>query len=765
MKKRQSITFLLLAFTTSFFVLYGQQTAGENFESVYVTTDRNIYFAGEDIWFSPLCLDGPNEISTRSKVVYLELLNTLNEPVAQTMVFLKDGQGDGNLTVPSYISSGFYVLRAYTNYMKNFGAESFFYKKLLLLNPVQGGQFNYPAQDDNKGDIGEISLYPEGDSVYQNLYNRVYIEFRHPLTPFNRKGWVVDQYYDTLSAIHFVRNDLAWFDFLPGTSKYYLSIPGFDRWAPVEINRRRGSLLKVESSFDQIEVSLESSDSIVKSSPLYLEITNVRDLPGKSPRKPFLSPMRIQTSTLEAGFSRFKLTDENGRNIAENYVYIRPGGQIKVNAATDKKTYGNREKATLTIQTGDASGNPVNTILTVCVRKKSGSLFNQYSLPGFLVIPEKFKALAADWDLDNPYEASAFLAIYGKEMFAEKDILPEMVYKPDQSGITVNGKLEKNGEPLTGAMVYLSVIGDSSILYPRITDNKGRFSFPVHDLQGDRDIVVKSNDTLRDAYFTIDDEYFPGFARLSHYPDDIDTTFSRTLNSLFYAWQVRRLYHIKDFRLINTCIGRYDFFGKPDFSIQMKDFVELPLLEEVFFEIVPPVMVLHRNKETYLKVIDKYTNRTIGDHPLYMVDGVPLFDPSVVMKIPPILIRDISVVQKQYFLGAEVFDGIIVIHTKNNDFSDVDFSGSYTRKITHFADHLFEFASPDYSDGRNSFDKPDFRNVLLWTPGVSTGPGGKVNLTFFTGDEDTDYEVVVEGLDAKGRSCYGTFNFGVGPKK
>ncbi len=731
-------------------------------ESVYLTTDRTIYFAGEDIWLSPVCLDAGNRVSDQSKVMYIELLTAGNEPVVQSMLMLDDGRGSGSLTVPSYVSSGFYLLRAYTNDMKNFGTSSFFYKKLMILNPVQGGRFNYPEKKTGTGGISGIRIYPEGGTIFRNLYNRVYVQLTNPPLSSGMQGWVVDQYYDTLAPVHFLRNDLAWFDFVPGTPKYFLSLSGYERWCPLDISRSGGSLLKVEPGIDRFAVSLETHDSVAGISPLFLEIRNAGDPQAKMVRQPFSGRAVIENASVGGGFNRLTIQDAEGKSLARNYIYIKPMGALKVNVEPTSPHYGNREKAGLDIHVTDASGNPVQTILTVSVRKRTDAVLRNATLPSYLTIPEPFKALAADWNFDNPYQASAFLARFGDSLFLPASRAGVRDFQPDRSGITVNGRLEINGSPVPDTMIYLSVIGDSALLWPRKTDKDGRFSISVHDLKGNRDIVVKGDDAFQNATFTIDDEYFPEQARFSDFPDQIDSAFTRSLNSLFFAWQVQKLYQLPDSRQDDSCISKMDFFGEPDFSIRMKDYVELPLLEEVFYEIVPPVMVLHKNKEAYLRVVDSYTNRTLGDRPLYLVDGVPLFDPAVIMKISPSVIREIKVVQRQYFLGPEIFDGIIAILTKSGDFSDVEFKGDYSRKEMHFADRKAVFTAPVYADGTGENPRPDFRNVLLWEPNVETGPDGSLSLTFFTSDDSAEYEAVVNGLDASGRACYGACRFRAG---
>ena len=83
-------------------------------ERVYVSTDKECYLAGENMWLSVYCIDGKTgEYSQLSKVAYLEFHNL--EGVASTIkVPLKEGRGCGRLQVPLGFATGNYSIVAYT---------------------------------------------------------------------------------------------------------------------------------------------------------------------------------------------------------------------------------------------------------------------------------------------------------------------------------------------------------------------------------------------------------------------------------------------------------------------------------------------------------------------------------------------------------------------------------------------------------------------------------------------------------------------------
>ena len=140
------ITILLFSGFLSCQQLYSQQSVNKpadsdiaNFkEELFVRTDRDIYITGEQVWFKVYTLNGLTHTPCNiSKVVYLELLDKNNFPLRQLKVKTESNSGSSNFVLPENISSGNYIIRAYTNWMKNFSTDQFFYKTISVINPFE----------------------------------------------------------------------------------------------------------------------------------------------------------------------------------------------------------------------------------------------------------------------------------------------------------------------------------------------------------------------------------------------------------------------------------------------------------------------------------------------------------------------------------------------------------------------------------------------------------------------------------------------------
>jgi uncharacterized protein YfaS (alpha-2-macroglobulin family) len=104
-------------------------------EKLFVHTDKDLYLPGEIAWFKIYYVDGcfhkPLQLS---QVAYIELIDQSNKPVVQAKVSLKQSDGSGSIVIPPEVGAGYYKLRCYTQWMKNFDAHFFFEKLLTIVN-------------------------------------------------------------------------------------------------------------------------------------------------------------------------------------------------------------------------------------------------------------------------------------------------------------------------------------------------------------------------------------------------------------------------------------------------------------------------------------------------------------------------------------------------------------------------------------------------------------------------------------------------------
>ena len=106
-------------------------------EKIYLQTDKPYYSAGENLWFKGYLVNATTlEPTAQSQYIYVELIDK-SDSVIYRVKIQKDSLGfSGHLKLKPELASGYYMLRAYTNWMKNVDNDFFFRKKLFIGNVI-----------------------------------------------------------------------------------------------------------------------------------------------------------------------------------------------------------------------------------------------------------------------------------------------------------------------------------------------------------------------------------------------------------------------------------------------------------------------------------------------------------------------------------------------------------------------------------------------------------------------------------------------------
>jgi len=185
----------------------------------------------------------------------------------------------------------------------------------------------------------------------------------------------------------------------------------------------------------------------------------------------------------------------------------------------------------------------------------------------------------------------------------------------------------------------------------------------------------------------------------------------------------------------------------------MKDYIALPVMQEVFFELLAGVSLKSRKTGYDITISNPENNKPYDTPPGLFVDGVAIKDASVIAALEPDVVEKIDVVRSKYFIGDYLFYGIVNVITKSADFNNVALP-DYSVRIPYRAiDPVSSFVSPDYSTADKYKSRmPDFRNTLYWNPSLKPDKTGKVRAEFWTSDYVSDYEVNIQGVTKDGNA-------------
>jgi hypothetical protein len=104
------------------------------FEKVYLHFDKPYYAVGDTIWFKAyLTIGAAHQPSGLSRIVYVDVISAQDSLVKTLKLPATNGTGFGDMALsPASFKQGNYHIRAYTNWMRNFGAEYFFNKTIAI---------------------------------------------------------------------------------------------------------------------------------------------------------------------------------------------------------------------------------------------------------------------------------------------------------------------------------------------------------------------------------------------------------------------------------------------------------------------------------------------------------------------------------------------------------------------------------------------------------------------------------------------------------
>jgi len=114
------------------------KTAKNYQEKVFLHTDKPYYYAGDSLFFKGYFAYGnPYLRDELSKVLHVELISDARDIILAKKYPIRDGIVVGDLQLPDSLNNERYYLRAYTNWMRNYGPNQYYMQSLSVLNPYK----------------------------------------------------------------------------------------------------------------------------------------------------------------------------------------------------------------------------------------------------------------------------------------------------------------------------------------------------------------------------------------------------------------------------------------------------------------------------------------------------------------------------------------------------------------------------------------------------------------------------------------------------
>jgi hypothetical protein len=743
---------------------YGQRTL---VEKLYGHLDRPVYTARETMWLKLYAVDGTfHKPLDLSKVAYVEVLNSLHQPVLQTQLALREGTGQGTLDLPATLPTGRYTVRAYTSWMKNFDPEFYFQTAVTIINTfAASGPAAAPAAP-----AYEVQFFPEGGQLVQGVPSRVAFRVANVAGRGQvATGTVRDAQGRAVATFRTLRAGLGRFDFTPGSQAGYTAelrlATGEKLMQKLPAATAQGYVLRlVEAGPTQLRLHVAVKGVGTDGTSLALVGHSGQRIATAQVGKPDARgevDFQVAKSALLPGISHFTVFNSRRQPVGERLYFLRPR-PLALTVAPTQTRYGPREKVTLRLAL-PASAAPAKLSLAVYQLDSLVAGATPADIGSVLSLTSDLKGTVEDpgyylRDTSQVSQEAAdnLMLTHGWSRFRWAQVLagrpPALPYPPELNGPLVRGQvLTAAGAPASGITAYLAAPSRAVRFYTANSNSDGIVQFEPKDAYGSRTYTLQT-DWRRDSTYqlTLLSPYSARYAA-SFLPPPL------VLEPGLTADLTRR--HVQA-QLQTTYYGRYRqyqlpprdtvaFYGLPPAQYRLDDYTRFKVLDEVLREYVQGVYVRQRKDGTHLLMADQLHHTLFEEDPLVLLDGVPIFDVNKFMAFDPLRIQRVAVFPNRYFYGEQDYPGLLSFTTYQGNLQDFPLDPRVLLEEYGGVQGQREFFAPRY-DSSQPNTLPDLRNLLHWQPDLILSPGTTKELTFYTSDQFGRYLVVVQGLAADG---------------
>ena len=140
-------------------------------EKLFVHTDKPLYLSGEQIWMKIYVTDAFfHKPCNLSKVAYIELIDKNKNSILQAKVSLEVGKGDAAIRIPVSVATGNYILRGYTQWMKNYSPDFYFEQQIEIINTLNE---NLKPSLVKQAVSYDIQFFPEGGNLLNGVNSKI----------------------------------------------------------------------------------------------------------------------------------------------------------------------------------------------------------------------------------------------------------------------------------------------------------------------------------------------------------------------------------------------------------------------------------------------------------------------------------------------------------------------------------------------------------------------------------------------------------------
>jgi len=755
------------------------------FEKTYLQLDRTYYNSGEDIWFAAYLVNGKSaSLTSTSNNLYVELINPKLEIIDRKLIRVEQGLGNGDFKLKDTVKAGWYTVRAYTNWMRNFG-DDFVFQKKVYINNATSNAVEKPSIVAKKA----ITFFPEGGALVEGLTSLVAFKTSDELgNGLKTNGSIISSKGDTITTFQSTEVGMGSFAFTPAVDEQYKVVGTYNNekfTTALPTVLKKGFSLYVKTDSANVKTTITANEMLfneLKGKPISVVIKHAGDViyNGSLNLSKTSVSINIPTKDFPTGVAVLTVLDHLGRPNCERLIYVQSVNKINLTIKPDKPFYAPREKVTLNVKATNFFGQPAKTALSLAV--VDGLIpTDESNIVSYLMLQSEVRGEIKDadqyFDVNNPgrfKQLDLLLLTQGwREYLWRKlgDTTITVSYLPEP-GITIKGIVREKLKDKPLPDMNITVFGSNFTggkLFTTKTDAAGRYFLDGLKWYDNQAIKISSQDGKgkNGGWLQIDSSFVT-----------LPISIRKTIPSSIFGPVNDELAKRRAYNVINK-IGETILLD--EVTVLNQKNLQVQLFDQTLTTFGYPDQVFNITAADYdFKGLEHFLlTKVDGAQSADGVEGADSLDTNTGEGIafladgkkvrPSIMINNREDIQDRldyYSLTMDQINKITVKHLLGNtgtgtgtnhvyvislDLKDsallgpnlhllnLNLNGYYTARA---------FYAPNYASSPNA--KRDLRTTIFWAPLLKTNDKGELNISFYNSDHKGEMNIKADGITANG---------------
>lgn len=719
-------------------------------EKVFLHLDKQSYITGDTLRFRAYLLDDELFSSSKSGLLYVELISDSISVVKRQALVLTSGVAHGDIIIKTGYPTGGYTIRAYTNWMRNNGEASFFTQRLSILSSALSKKKSARKNKPEPPQKIDLQFMPEGGNLLADISTRVAFKAidEHGIGTDVSGGIFADD-QQQIATFRSTHKGMGSFEIIPQPGKLYtakLMLNGVTQNYALPVVSPSGIALKVEElSNDSLRVILNATNDLTSLRSVYYLIAEARGkicYAAKATIKQQRLNFEVAKKVFPTGVVKFVLLDSARQPITQRLVFVDQHDALKININYNKNDYGLRDSIDLQLQVTDKNGAPVEGLFSIAItddNRVTPTPQDAQNIVNYMLLHPDINGTIEDpgyyFDTQNANRGGALDLLLLTQGWAGYDwralfgrSIP-MAYQAEPE-FRVTGRAS-NVFGFSIANTEVELISTRPLLTMKTrTDKNGRFSFSG----------------------------FPALDTINfHIRPKRAFNVGLTVNYFVPPEFTKPLITIPSQSIANDSILINAMKVKKEQEANNNAIIEGQLLAEVKINktrrVIPqPVLKLGEEEVRVARPGSKrfsvgdllYKYKLSGYIELYIDGREPTDPPSMAAWLYQHTVEDIKGVT-----AYKIPKGLAVIVTTNSGKGEVlaGLQGHAYHPMPLSWPH--SFYSPRYA-AKTSSNTRDVRSTIYWNPTIITDTAGKARVSFYSADLPGKYSVVLNGATLNG---------------